>query len=218
MEEIRPRVEEEIRQSTFSEQLQRVKTEIDIRFSELETYLDQLKAETEASNLKTRADFEKKLADMKEDYKDLLAEIDRQSQSREAERVDANSISNIEYEQKMSAIRKRELIAKAQSLEVMQLLAPLLAEGYWQPVTGISEEKKPVSHSELATYGALRTDRIGLERLRIVGTTGRDRVRPRWGFPGLNQMSEQQHDQLRKAHQYLLELGLTMVELEMLAK
>ncbi len=120
---------------------------------------------------------------------------------------------------------KKVKMQRAQSAEVKTLLAPLTAEGYWQPGVDAkdSTDKKPISLSKLRGYGALEDSPGGLQKLLTVGTQPywnylQDKVRPRWPWhPDLKQIKPDQLEQLKLAQKYLRELDTVLVELKMLS-
>lgn len=51
-----------------------------------------------------------------------------------------------------------------------------------------------------------------------LGRDKKDKERPRWGYPQrINKLSAEQRDELKRAQEYLIDLGEIMVELGMLA-
>ncbi len=122
------------------------------------------------------------------------------------------------------------LSKRAQSAEVHEALAPLLARGTYQPFRDPTDEAMPFSLRAIAESGAL--DRVNPESLHTLWSivTSRDNDRAeKWPTSwapldapgGLETWFRlQEHDAipvLDRAQRFLIELGPTLVELRMLA-
>ena len=119
-----------------------------------------------------------------------------------------------------------QLKAKAESREVQELLAPFLTPGFWKIdhiYGGVidSVDAKPVSYSRLKSMGALARDTPGLEKLHSVASSQHDKMRPRWERDWAIQSwiyDDERRERLKKAQKCLIDLGPTLVRLEMLEK
>lgn len=140
---------------------------------------------------------------------------------KEAQRVDAET----KEQQTRDETEHQRKLKLAQGTDVKRLMIPFTTEGYWQPGAEDGEitTKGPVSLSRLRATGALEPTSKGLQTLLLLGGKSRswqppEKQRPRWGFePYLDKLSASQMDELKKAQEYLRDLGDAMVELKMLA-
>ncbi len=72
--------------------------------------------------------------------------------------------------------------------------------------------------ADVGAGGALQPTVGGLHKLMKLGRDKKDEERPRWGYPQrINKLSSEQRDELKRAQEYLIDLGVVMVELGMLA-
>ena len=144
----------------------------------------------------------------------LDADLERQRAEDEAKKKQAEA--DRETARKKAEIKEQELIAKAKTAEVQDVLATFLAKGNWQPKGGFSLKPEPISYSKLVQAGALTEDINGIRALASIATTPHDKARPRMSGrrPKYNKQSL---DTYSEAQALLIELGPTLVKLGMLA-
>ncbi len=189
-----------------------------------------LQDETKAQIEHMRLEFGLKLKRMRRDQQALVAqaqieadeardELRRLKGQADADRYAKNVDAGVKQTDTIAAAERERKISLARSAEVQQLLAPFLADGYWQPGKRQGGfDKGPVSFSAIGAGGALQPTVGGLRKLMQLGRDKKDKERPRWGYPQrINKLSAEQRDELKRAQEYLIELGVVMVELGMLA-
>lgn len=191
--------------------------------------LDARQAEEQARKIAAAKETERKKADdalaaakagqVAQEAKDQVARID-------AEKEAARKRAEIEEKKLREAVEREQRAKLAQNDEVKRLLAPFISPGLWQPnkKPGQSVDMAPVSYSGLQMMGALEPTGDGLQRLLTAATkppetrSSHDKIRPRWGYPiKVKVLTPDQLEEIKKAQQYLRELGPTMVELKMLS-
>ncbi len=93
--------------------------------------------------------------------------------------------------------------------DVLNVLSPFLAKGYWQPKSGRGIDSEPMSLSQIRAYGALDPSKAGLERLmQCANLRGNDR--PHWGLflmVGEQSPTPTQIEAAKRAQAYLINLG-----------
>jgi len=169
------------------------------------------KVQQEKENQRKQIEAEKKAEEERGKIKVAQVQAETRAQQILAQTQAASTVDDADRQRK---------IKLCQSDEVKQLLAPFLAEGYYQPgSTNLEATKRPMSLSRLQGYGALASTHQGLIRLVMAATWKGDRVRPRWPYThNINSLKPDAMEQINKAQQYLRELGPTMVELKMLSE
>lgn len=185
-----------------------------------------------------RIELRERLAASQREMDDRLAEIERQNKLAEAERMRRDAQAGAEAQGIQQDARRVELVAKCNSPEVQNALAPFLAEGLWQPgdlKRNIRFEKAPMSLSKIRSDGALVDDINGYQRLLEIANAqgcfprgGRnsgyyvnrehlDSDRPKWGYPQYwKNLSTEQIQEVRRIQSLLNELGPTLVDEGML--
>jgi hypothetical protein len=143
----------------------------------------------------------------------LLANAEQQKKQTQNE-ID---VQRIERERQRLSLRER-----CNEAGVQAALAPFLAKGYTQPGSnspGVALQ--PISFSKLRSCGALEPGPQGVSRLIRVAVWKGDTERPRWPYPENVSAVEKRFKgglaRVTEAQQLLIELGDTLVELEMLA-
>lgn len=123
---------------------------------------------------------------------------------------------------------KIKRIALCKSPETLELLAPFVSKGFWQPGMkvvsgGRASDWKPVSLGLLHQHGALQKSNDGLQTLLFCGTSFHhfapyDRNRPRWSWPNkLPRLSPGQRERLERTQAFLIEHGALLVEIGLLS-
>lgn len=123
---------------------------------------------------------------------------------------------------------KTRRIALVKSPEMLELLAPFISKGFWQPGMkavsgGRASDWKPISFGLLQQHGALQKSNDGLQTLLFCGTSFHhfapyDRNRPRWNWPNkLPRLSPGQRERLERARAFLNEHGALLVEIGLLS-
>lgn len=198
----------------------RATVEGQLALENMRAQMDSLRQEHEREMLRQQEENAIKLADVQRQLADALAEIERLDKQATADRTVTSMQLDSQVGRQIDVAQRERLQALAKSLEVQTLLAPLLAHGYSQPYNQYGTyEQGPVSLSQLARLGALDHSVQGLRRFLDILTNPQDKERPRWAMSrDYRRLSQSQHDELRKAHTYLRELGPVMVELRMLAQ
>lgn len=234
-EDVQDKVEENAYNAALLAELQRA----ELRAREMEAILERERiefeerlraAEIDNKTKETMAtlEHEKELAELKADAERMAAEIRLYEEQQKA------STGKIDQE-----AERTRLVAKAQEPKTQQVLAPFLAEGFWQPGqrrNDIGDEKKPMSWSALVQFGVTKDGDEGLAQLIAVvndrgfqaqesgartaqGGNHHDGDRPKLSF-GTNwgQIDTSERQKLIEMRALLQELGPTLVELEMLSE
>jgi len=199
--------------------LQQAKADAETLLKEKDAEITRQKQQFKLAMLKQKQEAERLKFESQKSYDDAIAEIQRLKKQADADRRVADINANIKRTAQLDQAERDRRLAEAQSDEVRRLLAPFLVDGYYQPGNRRGTFKKgPVSRSALASAGALSDSTYGLTRLLDYGTDPADKLRPRWPFPRLlHMLTDNQRDQLDKAHKYLIDLSPTLVELKLLA-
>jgi len=207
-------------------QLERSNAEAERLLKEARGEIAAMKAQFEIEQKARDADLKKQLVEAEVKHHDEVARLERELKVAQARRDAADVQAELEKNQIQAQSEKSKLLARCRDPEVRSLLAPFLAEGYWQPGDrkgAASIDKTPISLSKLRSFGALAPDAKGLQKLLECGTNPyqyhrADNIRPRWGYVAkLNQNTPDAIEELKKAQGFLIELGDAMVELKMLA-
>lgn len=200
-------------------ELQNAKAKAEQRLAEASMALERQRIDYKTRLAETRKSIDADRTRMEIELKDARAENTRLRREADARRHAGNVHSEVKQEKIIADAERQRKVALAKSDEVRNLLAPFLDDGYWQPGKAKgSFDKGPVSYAALRSTGALRPTVGGLHKLLKLGRIKRDRERTRWGYPQrLNKLSVGQRDQLKRAQEYLIDLGDVMVEIGMLA-
>lgn len=207
-------------------ELDRARAEAERLLKEARAEISAMKTQFDIQQKARDADLRKQMLEAEMKHRDEIARLERDLKVAQAKRDAADVRADIEKNQIQADAEKQKRLEKCRTPEVRNVLAPFLADGYWQPgdkngAKGI--DKTPVSLSKLRSYGALTPDTKGLQKLLECGTNryhyGKaDTVRPRWSYdPRLNKNTPEAIEELKRAQAFLNELGETMVELKMLA-
>lgn len=189
--------------------------EMEQRIAQLELQLREERLDRQQKEIAAR----QREAEAQRKFDEAMAEIERMKKEAAADQQAKNVETDIKAQQVADEANKKLLIEKCRDQEVKKLLAPFLAEGYTQPTSkGQQYEKAAISFSQLRAAGALEPTREGLRRLIVVATWKGDQVRPRWPYsPNYDALKPREIEEVKKAQQYLRDLGPTMVELKKLA-
>lgn len=207
-------------------ELDRAKAEAERLLKEARAEIAAMKAQFDIEQKARDADLKKQLLEAHVKHQDEVARLERELKVAQARRDAADVQAELEKNQIEAQSEKSKQLARCRDPEVRSLLAPFLAQGYWQPGDkkgAASIDKTPISLSKLRSFGALAPDAKGLQKLLECGTNRyhyhrADTIRPRWGYdPKLNQNGPDAIEELKKAQSLLNELGEAMVELNMLA-
>lgn len=199
---MQPERERQIRQATEEAETRRAEQDAEAVRRELQTKLDTQQHEHELA-----------IARLQQERDHLRRELE-QFKMQEV-KVEAK------HERDMA---KQKLIERCKDAKVQQVLAPFLAEGYWQP-QGRTTKKGPMSLKGLEAYGALASGDRGIVLL-VKAVCDPDNDRPKWGLRipnepvkrSLERMTPEHIETANEAQRYLRELGPTLVELGMLAE
>ncbi len=199
---LEPERQRRIRETAEEAETGRMKQDIDALRQQLQTELDA-----------QRHQHELELARLQQERDELRRELEQfglqQSKMEAAHERD---------------IAKQKLIERCKDAEVQRVLAPLLAEGYWQP-GGRTTTKGGMSLKRLQAAGALTAGDRGIVILvKTICDPANDR--PNWGLRianeqvkrSLERMTPEQIETAKKVQAYLNQLGPTMVELGMLTE
>ncbi len=200
-------------------ELQNAKAKAEQRLAEASMALERQRIDYKTRLAEARKKNDADRTRMEIELKDARAENTHLRREADARRHAGNVHSEVKQEKIIADADRERKVALAKSDEVRNLLAPFLDDGYWQPGKAKgSFDKGPVSYAALRSTGALRPTVGGLHKLLKLGRYKRDRERTRWGYPQrLNKLSAGQRDQLKRAQEYLIDLGDVMVEIGMLA-
>lgn len=193
---------------------------------EVQSDLRAIRAETAAMEAASIAEFEREMSELRAERDRLAAEL-RLMAAQEAAQTQA-------IDEQAEDTRLRSI---AQSPETAALLAPFLADGYWQPGDRRNEiglELRPMSWSRLKSFGATHPTPDGLAQLiAVVNTRGfagqasgantsrggkhNDTMRPKLSLgTTFGQIDDAEREKLAEMQRLLRELGPTLVELGML--
>jgi hypothetical protein len=199
--------------------IQQDKAEAERRARDALAQIETMKIEQDIKLKVQEEENQRRLSETEIRLKNALAEIERSKKMAAATRTASDVETDLAAKKVLDEAAKKKRMDQCRDPEVQRLLAPFLAEGYTQPnVEGLQPDKLPISYSKLVSCNALQPDRTGLIRLLTVATWTGDRVRPRWGYtPFFDKLEANQLEEIKKAQQYLRDLGPTMVELKMLA-
>lgn len=219
-EKAAPVVEKMVVDAAYFRQIERARAEEEIRTKEVQAEVLRKTTQAEAALLQQQAQSQRERSEAEIKYKDALAEIERLKQQADVKRTVQDTDARLARDKQLAASRRKEQVVLARSSEVTRLLAPFLTPGYWQP--GLGEptyDKGPVSLKRLIAEGALEKSADGLQKLLWIAQDPGDQARPRWGFgPSVAHVPPSEYEQIRKAQQYLIELGEVMVAEGMLAE
>ena len=189
-----------------------------------------LQDENKAQIEHMRLEFDLKLERMQRDQQWLVVqakieadeardELQRLKAQSDADRYAKNVDAGVKEADTSAAAERERKIGLARSPEVQQLLAPFLADGYWTPGKRQKGfDKSPVSFFAIGAGRALQPTVGGLRKLMQLGRDKKDKERSRLGYPQrINKLFAEQRDKLKRAREYLIDLGEVMVELGMLA-
>jgi hypothetical protein len=192
-------------------------------------FLERARFDAEQTTLTLRAELEKQRIDDEIKTKRLIdvqeqriTDLNRQLADAKAARLKQDAASDAtarKGEMDADEIRKRQ---QCHDPEVKRVLAPLLANGYWQPgdrdFEPSSIDAKPISLSKLRAAGALTRDSAGIKKLYEIGQVvhGTKDRSVRWGFRQFEYMPPEEFEQLKLAQKYLNDLGSALVQEGML--
>jgi hypothetical protein len=215
-----PNAKETILLAAYQAKLDRANAEAQRIIDTTQATIDKMKQEFEVALLQQKQQAAQELSAARQQYEDKLAQIQRSEKAAQTDRTIQDRTAALNRDAKVAAMDRQELIALAKSPEVQQLLAPFITPGYSQPrQRQPTYDKMPVSLNVLKTLGALRPTSDGLKALLDCGMTKADRERPRWSFhPRYLDLTPGEHEKLRQAQEYLIQLGDIMVELGMLSQ
>jgi len=209
-----------------TEQKQQILIDINklIELDRAEAEAERIKAESDAELTRMKQDYELKLSRREQamekersewdsERKDAQAEIDRLQELADAERQRKDTEAEIRTRIIMQDTEYAKKLALARSPEVQTLLAPFIANGYYQPgLRSGTYEPSPVSLNALKKCEALETTVKSLKLFLIYGVTKKDRERPRWSFSSdYNRLNAEQKGRLRQAQQYIIYLDKVLV-------
>lgn len=129
----------------------------------------------------------------------------------------------IELDKKQAKLDADKLRAEAQSAEVKNALSPFITPGMWAVNSAFANRQiagktpRPMSRSALSQAGCLNESSHGLQALSMAASSRFDTMRPRWQRLDKKGLQDSGRlEQARKAQEYLIRLGDTLVELGML--
>jgi curved DNA-binding protein CbpA len=147
------------------------------------------------------------------------AEAARAMQEGENARLAVEAETQAAKKRADDAIAKEKLITKAKSPATRRLLGFFFTPGYLQPDGTQTAEKRPISLSRLDAKGCLEPTAKGQENLLIWALRSmNDTERPIWkdDYAKLTLISAAKREQVAAMQRALIELGPTLVELNML--
>lgn len=141
----------------------------------------------------------------------------KQEEVEKVDRVKAKKEAMIAAQKE--ATEKEALTKKAKSPSTRKLLAFFFTPGYVQPLRQMGAEKRPISYSRLDAIGALAPSLDGQEKLLEVLLDYGDKERPLWTekITSVALLTPAKREKLIEMQRALIELGPTLVELELLA-
>jgi hypothetical protein len=215
-----PDVNDTLLFAAYRAQLERARAEAARTRDEMQAQIEKLNQDFEIALLRQRQQAADELSAARRQYEDKLAQIQRNEKDAQTDRAIQDRTAALGRDAKLAVMDREERVALAKSPEVQQLLAPFITPGYWQPRQGRpSYDKMPVSRNQLKAYGALRQTPAGLKALLDIGMAPGDKERPRWPFRARYvDLTADEHEQIRQAQEYLIQLGDILEELGMLSK
>lgn len=207
-------------------ELRRAQSEADRLTKEAQAQADRQKLEYETRIAELQKTIDTERARMRIEQQDRAAELARREQEAAANRFAADVDAKVKRDGTVGDAEKKLLMQKCQEPRVKQVLAPFLARGFYRPrgVGGTisfggnydSAEPVPISLSDLQQLGALSPTGTGAEALYKVATDRHDTTRPRWTQVWNWREDSRTSKLVPEAQKMLIELGPTLVELEML--
>ena len=131
-------------------------------------------------------------------------------------------------EEQANQLEHERLVREAKSPAVRKSLVYFFTSDYLQPINigGLhfgrmtqTAESQPISLSSLERIGALNPSTEGLQSLHALVINRDDKTRPTWGVPPqFSALATTDMARLKKAQDYLIRLGPTLVEQGLLSK
>lgn len=155
-------------------------------------------------------------------YENKLAELRRKEEDAEAQRKADELKAQLERDKTLDDAKKPMLVKRCQDPETRTILAPFLDKGMVRPSGNRGTryydtiEPVPVSLKDLYACGALDQTPEGLDKLYWATIDPQDTMRTRWRRSQQWRTTPALREKLVNAQKLLIELGPTLVELEML--
>lgn len=203
-------------------ELERAKAEAEQLLREERRKIEQMRIDFEVRLKRELAVEKERLAEAEIELQNRLAELDRLKEEAEAERKAKEMKSKLARDQKVEDAEKPLLIKRCQDPETRTILAPFLDKGMVRPSGNRGTryydtiEPVPVSLKDLYACGALDETPEGLDKLYWATIDPQDTMRTRWRRSQQWRTTSALREKLVKAQKLLIELGPTLVELEML--
>lgn len=223
-ERLREGSERDLREARAETARKRTEFEQVLKFKEAENSQRVAKLEGQILEINSAADSRLKEAQMK--FDDETDELKRKLQAAEARRYSENTNSQIAHDDIISEADQRVLEQRCRDLQVKALLAPFLDRGYGKPYLLEGRyirwkrydkvDPVPLSLSDLRQLGALERTARGFTILQAIASSDGDN-RSRWSG-GDWQKNPELKDRIEEAQKQLIELGSTLVKLDMLQK
>ena len=218
-EQAREESKQVIRDTARMAELQKAQAESERLLKETRDRIESMQREYERTLTLRKQEEQRRQAEVELEYQNTVAKLQRTLSEAAAARHAEDAAVAIRTQKVISAADKKLLIQKCSDPDVRTVLAPFLSPGYTQPGSFTQvPQKQPISLSKLRAFGALEPDRDGFVHLIQVATHFSDKTRPRWSCsPNFDRLSAEQIEMVRRAQNYLSELGEVMVEQGMLA-
>lgn len=203
-------------------ELERARAEAERLLREERRKIEQLRIDFEVRLKQELAVEKERVAEAEIELQNRLAELDRLKKEAEAERKAKDLESKLARDQKVEDAEKPLLVKRCQDPETRTILAPFLDKGMVRPSGNRGTrfydtiEPVPVSLKDLYACGALDQTPEGLDKLYWATIDPQDTMRTRWRRSQQWRTTPALREKLVNAQKLLIELGPTLVELEML--
>lgn len=203
-------------------EIERARAEAERLLREERRKIEQMRIDFEVRLKQELAVEKERVAEAEIELQNRLAELDRLKKEAEAERKAKDLESKLARDQKVEDAEKPILVKRCQAPETRTILAPFLDKGMVRPSGNRGTryydtiEPVPVSLKDLYACGALDQTPEGLDKLYWATIDPQDTMRTRWRRSQQWRTTPALREKLVDAQKLLIELGPTLVELEML--
>lgn len=219
--EVRAEADEHVVQAARVAELEHSKAAAELLLRETREALERQRLDFDAAMKQLEVSAQTAWTRREIEYQTTIADLSRELQrATDAVRL-REAQTQIDGVRAAEKVKNLHLKERCKDPDVQALLAPFLAKGYTQPGNNVPEAAlRPISYSKLRSTGALENGDLGLSRLIRVASWRGDTQRPRWPYPENISAIEKRFKgglaKVTEAQRLLIELGDTLVELEML--
>lgn len=203
-------------------ELEKSNAEANRMWREAVAEIERMKIDTEIRIKQETAAERERLSLARIAYENKLADLQQKEKDAEAARKADEMKAQLARDKQLEEAEKPVLIKRCQEPETRTTLAPFLDKGMVRPSGNRGTryydtiEPVPVSLKDLYACGALDETPEGLDKLYWATIDPQDTMRTRWRRSQQWRTTPALREKLVKAQKLLIELGPTLVELEML--